>query len=54
MFASLKSAFDRAGERAVRRRAFRVLAGQSEYLLNEIGLTRRDVRRAALCDRNLA
>ncbi len=40
MLSSIKSAIHRSRERAGARRAYRLLEGQSEHLLRDIGLTR--------------
>jgi uncharacterized protein YjiS (DUF1127 family) len=48
MFTTIKSAVARAGERAARRRAYRFLNRQSDYMLKDIGLTRGDLYRSVM------
>jgi uncharacterized protein YjiS (DUF1127 family) len=48
MFTTFKTAVARASERAARRRAFRFLDRQSDYMLKDIGVTRGDLYRSVM------
>lgn len=48
MLGSIRTTVARTGERIARRRAFRFLDRQSDYMLKDLGVTRGDLYRAVM------